>query len=95
MEGATKVASSSPEVPSLSLFVIRPRGEISYAELVQLIERRNLMATPSIAPDVKLSVEKKTMQVWEPKPPSLKQRVQNLLVEIFGRHEEFLGWTPD
>jgi hypothetical protein len=53
------------------------------------------MATPSIAPDVKLSVEKKTMQVWEPKPPSLKQRVQNLLVEIFGGHEEFLGWTPD
>jgi hypothetical protein len=95
MEGATKVVSSSPEVPSLSLFVVRPREEISYAELVQLVERRNLMATPSIAQEVKLPVEKKTMQVWEPKPLSLKQQVQNLLVEIFGGHEEFLGWTPD
>ncbi|MGD0415878.1 MAG: hypothetical protein ABSA80_11030 [Terriglobales bacterium] len=53
------------------------------------------MATPSIAPQVKLPREKKTTSVWEPKPPSLKQQVQNLLVEIFGGHEEFLGWTPD
>jgi hypothetical protein len=53
------------------------------------------MAAPSIAPQVKFPLEKKTLSVWEPNPPDLKQRVRNLLLEIFDGHEEFLGWTPD
>jgi len=48
-----------------------------------------------VAPEVELPVEKKPPQFHEPKPVSLKQRVRDLLVEIFEGHEEFLGWTPD
>ena len=53
------------------------------------------MAAPCIAPPVEQPVEKKPMQVREPKPAGLKQRVRDLLFDIFKGHEEFLGWTPD
>ena len=52
------------------------------------------MAATSIAPPVEQPAEKKTTQVFEPKPVSPKEPVP-LLVEIFGGHEDFLGWTPD
>jgi hypothetical protein len=62
----------------------------------RLIRRRNLMvANPNVAPQIKLVFEKKNLQVCELKLLSLKQRVRYMLVEIFQRHEEFLGWTPD
>jgi len=54
-----------------------------------------MAANPKIAPHVDLALEKQTMQVCEPKRVGLKQRVRNLLAEIFKGHKEFLGWTPD
>ncbi len=53
------------------------------------------MAATTIAPPVEQPVEKKTVQVSEPKPVSPQQPARDLLVEIFSGHEEFLGWTPD
>jgi hypothetical protein len=53
------------------------------------------MATTIVAPEVEPPIEKIPMRVTEPKPAGLKQRVRDLLVAIFGGHEEFLGWTPD
>ena len=55
------------------------------------------MAAPCIAPQVEPPVEKKTMQVCEPKPKpeGRKQRVRDLLEKIFKGREEFLGWTPE
>jgi hypothetical protein len=60
-----------------------------------LMQRRNLMATPTIAPQLKVPVEKKASGLRESKPIEPKRSVRNLLVEIFEGHEEFLGCTPD
>jgi len=54
-----------------------------------------MAANPNITPQVKMVFDKKTMQVCDPKPVDLTQRIRDLLVEIFEEHEEFLGWTPD
>jgi|HubBroStandDraft_1064217.scaffolds.fasta_scaffold00030_46 hypothetical protein len=57
-----------------------------------------MAANPNIAPrvnPVNPVFEEKTMPVCDPQPLGLKERVRDLLVEIFERHEEFLGWTPD
>ncbi|MGA3087000.1 MAG: hypothetical protein ABSD75_00215 [Terriglobales bacterium] len=53
------------------------------------------MATPTIAPQLKVPVEKKASGLRESKPIEPKRSVRNLLVEIFEGHEEFLGCTPD
>lgn len=54
-----------------------------------------MAANPQIVPQMELVVETKTMKVSEPKPAGLKQRVRDLLVDIFAGHQEFLGWTPE
>ncbi|MGB8770071.1 MAG: hypothetical protein WCC92_10670 [Candidatus Korobacteraceae bacterium] len=53
------------------------------------------MAATGIAPQVEVPVKKKPVRLDEPKPIGWKQRVRDLLIEIFKGHEEFLGLTPD
>jgi hypothetical protein len=54
-----------------------------------------MASNPKIAPQVEVVLEKKIMQVSEPKPVGSKQRVRDLLVDVFAGHQDFLGWTPD
>ena len=54
-----------------------------------------MAANPKIAPQINPVSEKETIRLCQPKPVTLKQRIQNLLIEVFKGHEEFLGWTPD
>jgi len=54
-----------------------------------------MAASPKLAPQVELVFEKKIPKRAEPKPIEEKPPVRDLLTEIFGGHEEFLGWTPD
>ena len=53
------------------------------------------MASPCIASQVEVPVEKKPIWISEPRLAAMKQRVRDLLVAIFEGREEFLGWTPD
>jgi len=53
-----------------------------------------MAASPKLAPQMEVVWEKKTPSAGEPKPSSPKQRFQNLLIEIFKGHTDFLGWTP-
>ena len=58
--------------------------------------RKNFMAAnPNVIPRAKPALEKEIIRLCEPKRVGLKQRVRNLLVEMFKGYEEFLGWTPD
>jgi hypothetical protein len=52
------------------------------------------MAATCVAPEVERPVENKTSQVRqsEPKP---KHPFQDVMIEIFRGHDEFLGCTPD
>jgi hypothetical protein len=54
-----------------------------------------MAANPNVIPRAKPALEKEIIRLCEPKRVSLKQRVRNLLVEMFKGYEEFLGWTPD
>ncbi len=52
------------------------------------------MAATCVAPEVESSVEKQTATAGKPgsKP---EQRFEDLVMQIFQGHEEFLGYTPD
>jgi hypothetical protein len=54
-----------------------------------------MAAPPCIAPEVEPPVEEQPVWADEPEPVGWKHRVRDILVAIFGGHEEFLGWTPD
>jgi hypothetical protein len=59
-----------------------------------------MAASPIIAPkEEEIVLEEKTRKTSEPelkpKPVNPKQRVQDMVFEIFKGHEDFLGWTPD
>jgi hypothetical protein len=92
----------SAQAPARIDFEAIPRNKV-YREVVRwphspaVVERRNPMAAPCIAPQIKPRIEEKTqtLPVCEPKPIAPKHPFRDLLVEIFEGHEEFLGWTPD
>ncbi len=58
-----------------------------------------MAANPNTVPQVKLHVEKRTLEIVESKPESkpvsARQRIRNLLLKIFEGHQDFLGRTPD
>ncbi|MFZ0954507.1 MAG: hypothetical protein WAN17_19710 [Candidatus Sulfotelmatobacter sp.] len=58
-----------------------------------------MAASPIIAPEEELELEKKDLKVCEtkskPKPAGQKRPDRSLLQKIFEGHEEFLGYTPD
>ncbi|MGA7079439.1 MAG: hypothetical protein WBQ43_21955 [Terriglobales bacterium] len=54
-----------------------------------------MAANPNIAPQIERTFEQQTVRADDLWPVSLKQRVLDLLVEIFEGYEEFLGLTPD
>lgn len=54
-----------------------------------------MAASPNVASQVKPVLEEKILRASDPQPVALKQRVRDLLVEIFEGHIEFLGWIPN
>jgi hypothetical protein len=55
----------------------------------------SMAASPNVASQVKPVLEEKILRASDPQPVALKQRVRDLLVEIFEGYIEFLGWTPN
>jgi hypothetical protein len=54
-----------------------------------------MAASPKLTPQLAIAWDKNSPPAAEPKPAGLKQRVRDLLIEIFKGHREYLGWTPD
>jgi len=54
-----------------------------------------MAASPNVASQVKPAFEEKILRACDPQPVAMKQRVRDLLVEIFEGYIEFVGWTPD
>jgi hypothetical protein len=55
----------------------------------------SMAASPNVASQVKPAFEEKILRACDPQPVAMKQRVRDLLVEIFEGYIEFVGWTPD
>jgi len=54
-----------------------------------------MAANPNITPIAEVALEKKALELCQPKPVSRKNWLRDLLLKIFKGHEEFAGWTPD
>lgn len=58
-----------------------------------------MAANPKTVPQVKLHVERQTLEIVESKseskPASARQRIREILLKIFEGHQDFLGRTPD